>query len=246
MLDDMASSSTPSRRARTRFTEVEIAYMVGRFDVNPYPNEVVQREIAEYLGLSVLNIKNFFENRRKRNKLEVRIHPGHQNLTAPNNLTAPIKAPGSCTKFTGIRRKFTGSRIKFTGSRTAFTPQQLRALNECFETNQYPKIKERKIMAARLGLTERNIFYWVINRRNRNNTTTTPNTTGITKNINHRMKEGGKRKKVPYPIKLDKILKKLSPSLYMELDMAEQDEDDSEDDDSEDDDSEVEDYYYGY
>ena len=81
MLDNMASSSTPSRRARTRFTEDDIAYMVGRFDFNAYPNEVERCEIAQYLGFSVLNIKNWFGNRRKSSRREARIHPGRTKFT---------------------------------------------------------------------------------------------------------------------------------------------------------------------
>ncbi|GAU87648.1 hypothetical protein RvY_00463 [Ramazzottius varieornatus] len=71
------SSSSKRRRSRTVFSDAQLVYLEERFTINKYLTTPDRTKVARSLGLTQLQIKTWYQNRRMRWKKAILRNDGH-------------------------------------------------------------------------------------------------------------------------------------------------------------------------
>nr|XP_055029602.1 zinc finger homeobox protein 3 isoform X1 [Misgurnus anguillicaudatus] len=150
-----------SKRPRTRITDDQLRILRQYFDINNSPNEDQIHEMANKSGLPHKVIKHWFRNtlfkERQRNK-DSPYNFSNPPITTLEDINEDTRPPSPDPP----RQECYGGR---RSSRTRFSDYQLRALQDFFDANAYPKDDEFEQLSNLLNLSTRVIVVWFQNAR---------------------------------------------------------------------------------
>ncbi|XP_049339314.1 zinc finger homeobox protein 3 [Astyanax mexicanus] len=157
----MMQQQQQGKRPRTRITDDQLRILRQYFDINNSPNEDQIHEMANKSGLPQKVIKHWFRNtlfkERQRNK------DSPYNFSNPPITTLEdVKVDSRPSSPEPLRHEYSGGR---RSSRTRFSDYQLRALQDFFDANAYPKDDEFEQLSNLLNLSTRVIVVWFQNAR---------------------------------------------------------------------------------
>ncbi|XP_037107114.1 homeobox protein BarH-like 1 [Syngnathus acus] len=117
---DGASKSKKGRRSRTVFTELQLMGLEKRFEKQKYLSTPDRLDLAESLGLSQLQVKTWYQNRRMKWKKIVLQGGGLESPTKPKGRPKKHSIPSS-QQLSEQKRSNSATQGHFEGSSSHFT-----------------------------------------------------------------------------------------------------------------------------
>ena len=153
------------KRQKPSFNDQQKNALNAAFAVFSYPDRSDKEDLARLLGLTFQQVRGWFKQKRRKTKdAEERQHKD-KTMSRPEKKAKPVEKKQQKSKAEAANG-MDGDRGK-DAAKTVFTEQQREALESVFSHDRYPTRREKEDLAARLGLTYKQIFKWFDHRRQR-------------------------------------------------------------------------------